>query len=125
MIAHFANPHLPFGGLGSSGHGTLHGKKYFDACVQQRSIMTKSTSRASRLLDVQVVLRMPPYSPLCTNSLAWALTRFPAALPAHYGFKAALVLLVLVTLGALRATGVHLVWLRAAANALLDAVGPA
>ena len=125
VIAHFANPHLPFGGLGSSGHGTLHGKKYFDTCVQQRSIMTKSTSRASRLLDLQVVLRMPPYSPMYTNSLAWALTRFPAALPAYYGFKAALGLLVVVALGALRATGLHIVWLRAAAIAVLDAVGPA
>ena len=60
-----------------------------------------------------------------TNSLAWALTRFPAALPAYYGFKAALGLLVIVALGALRATGLHIVWLRAAAIAVLDAVGPA
>ena len=54
LLVQFCNPHLPFSGLGTSGHGALHGKHYFDACQQSRGVMTKGTGLLTRTLDMQV-----------------------------------------------------------------------
>ena len=54
-ILHLANPRLPFGGVGSSGMGSYHGKASFDTVTHQRSIL-----RQSGKLDVPV--RYLPYT---------------------------------------------------------------
>ena len=41
-LVHFANPHLPFGGIGYSGMGRYHGKASFDTFSHQKSIMKTS-----------------------------------------------------------------------------------
>jgi aldehyde dehydrogenase (NAD+) len=53
-VIHFANPHLPFGGVGSSGMGRYHGKASFDTFSHQKSVLKKSF-----IFDVP--LRYPPY----------------------------------------------------------------
>ncbi|WP_156290859.1 aldehyde dehydrogenase [Oceanobacillus salinisoli] len=40
---HLANPHLPFGGVGTSGMGAYHGKFSFDAFTHQKSILKQTT----------------------------------------------------------------------------------
>ncbi len=54
-ILHLASPELPFGGVGSSGLGSYHGKASFTTFSHQKSILTKS-----RFLDMQ--FRYPPYT---------------------------------------------------------------
>ncbi|OQA35173.1 MAG: Aldehyde dehydrogenase [Candidatus Dependentiae bacterium ADurb.Bin331] len=39
---HYANPHLPFGGVGMSGFGSYHSKKTFDAFSHFKSVMKRS-----------------------------------------------------------------------------------
>jgi aldehyde dehydrogenase (NAD+) len=53
-VVHFANPHLPFGGVGSSGIGRYHGKASFDIFSHQKSILKKS-------FTFDPPLRYPPY----------------------------------------------------------------
>lgn len=53
-LMHLANPHLPFGGVGSSGMGNYHGKKSFDTFSHEKSILNKST-----LIDIPI--RYQPY----------------------------------------------------------------
>ncbi len=53
-IMHFTNAGLPFGGSGSSGLGSYHGKHSFDAFSHQRSVMKRSN-----WLDLW--LRYPPF----------------------------------------------------------------
>jgi len=53
-LVHFANPYLPFGGVGNSGMGCYHGKSSFDTFTHYRAIAKKSN-----LLDVPV--RYAPY----------------------------------------------------------------
>ena len=53
-LLHFANPHLPFGGIGSSGMGSYHGKKSFDTFSHQKSVLRK-------YLRFDAPLRYPPY----------------------------------------------------------------
>jgi len=38
-VWHFANPHLPFGGIGKSGIGAYHGKRSFDAFTHIKPVM--------------------------------------------------------------------------------------
>lgn len=40
-LTHLANPRLPFGGVGSSGMGSYHGKKSFDIFSREQSILKK------------------------------------------------------------------------------------
>jgi len=40
---HFANPHLPFGGIGNSGLGVYHGKYSFDAFTHAKPVMRTPT----------------------------------------------------------------------------------
>ena len=54
-IIHLATTHMPFGGVGSSGMGSYHGKKSFDTFTHARSIVKKST-----WLDLP--MRYHPYS---------------------------------------------------------------
>jgi aldehyde dehydrogenase (NAD+) len=42
-LLHFANPELPFGGVGSSGHGSYHGRKSFEVFSHQKSILSTPT----------------------------------------------------------------------------------
>ena len=53
-ISHVASNYLPFGGIGSSGMGSYHGKSSFDTFTHSKSIVKKSTK-----LDIKLVL--PPY----------------------------------------------------------------
>ncbi|MEJ2729603.1 MAG: aldehyde dehydrogenase [Deltaproteobacteria bacterium] len=53
-VVQFANPNLPFGGVGSSGMGGYHGKASFDILSHKKSILKKSF-----ILDPP--LRYPPY----------------------------------------------------------------
>lgn len=53
-VVQFANPHLPFGGVGSSGMGRYHGQASFDIFSNKKSILKKSFT-----FDPPV--RYPPY----------------------------------------------------------------
>ena len=53
-IMHVSNEHLPFGGIGSSGMGSYHGKYSFDTFTHYKSI------HVSGVLDLP--FRYPPYS---------------------------------------------------------------
>ncbi|UCD82634.1 MAG: aldehyde dehydrogenase, partial [Desulfobacterales bacterium] len=52
-LLHFANPHLPFGGTGSSGIGSYHGKRSFDTFSHQKGILR-------RYFRLDAPLRYPP-----------------------------------------------------------------
>lgn len=54
-IIHIATPHMGFGGVGSSGMGSYHGKKSFDTFTHYRSVVKKAT-----WLDMPI--RYRPYS---------------------------------------------------------------
>lgn len=43
-LMHFANPHLPFGGVGSSGIGSYHGKFGFDTFSHKKAVLHRSFS---------------------------------------------------------------------------------
>lgn len=43
-IYHFANPHLPFGGVGTSGMGAYHGKASFDTFTHYKGVLKQTTS---------------------------------------------------------------------------------
>jgi aldehyde dehydrogenase (NAD+) len=53
-LIQFQNPNLPFGGVGTSGIGSYHGKNSFDAFSHRKSIIRSTPS-----LDLP--LRYPPY----------------------------------------------------------------
>ncbi|TSA26346.1 MAG: aldehyde dehydrogenase [Bacteroidetes bacterium] len=53
-LIHFANPRLPFGGVGESGIGRYHGKYSFETFSHRRSVMKKVTW-------IDIPLRYPPY----------------------------------------------------------------
>jgi aldehyde dehydrogenase (NAD+) len=53
-IVQFANPHLPFGGVGSSGNGRYHGQASFDVFSNKKSVLKKSFA-------FDPPLRFPPY----------------------------------------------------------------
>lgn len=55
VMVHFANPHLPFGGVGESGQGSYHGWSGFRALSHERSVLTQRGGRMLRLFD-------PPYT---------------------------------------------------------------
>ena len=125
VVVNFLNPHIPFGGLGTSGWGAQHGRHYFDACTQQRGVITKGTSHVSRLLDLQGVLRVPPYTPLKTGLVRALLTKLPVSLPPRYARKLALALLCFLVVWWVRRIGLHVVWLRYTCHAILTALEPA
>ncbi|CAB1083137.1 Aldehyde dehydrogenase (EC [Olavius algarvensis Delta 1 endosymbiont] len=53
-LLHFTNPYLPFGGTGTSGIGSYHGKESFETFSHQKSILKKS-------FRLDAPLRYPPY----------------------------------------------------------------
>lgn len=53
-VVHLATPHMPFGGVGSSGMGSYHGKQSFETFSHKKSIMKKS-------LWLDLPLRYQPY----------------------------------------------------------------
>jgi aldehyde dehydrogenase (NAD+) len=53
-IVQFANPHLPFGGVGNSGMGRYHGKASFETFSHEKSILKK-------WFNFEPPLRYPPY----------------------------------------------------------------
>jgi aldehyde dehydrogenase (NAD+) len=59
-VIHLANPHLPFGGVGTSGIGSYHGKKSFDTFTHYKSVFEQGS-----LVDIP--LRYPPYK----GKLSW------------------------------------------------------
>jgi acyl-CoA reductase-like NAD-dependent aldehyde dehydrogenase len=54
-VVQFANPHLPFGGLGASGMGSCHGKAGFDTFTH-----FKAVARTPASFDLPV--KYPPYA---------------------------------------------------------------
>jgi aldehyde dehydrogenase (NAD+) len=54
-VAHLANHHLPFGGVGQSGSGAYHGKFSFDTFSHKKGVLNKATWP-------DVPLRYPPYN---------------------------------------------------------------
>ena len=56
-MVHFANPHLPFGGVGSSGMGHYHGRFSFDTFSHLKAVM-------KRPVWFHTPLRYPPYGKL-------------------------------------------------------------
>jgi aldehyde dehydrogenase (NAD+) len=59
-VIHLANPNLPFGGVGTSGIGSYHGKKSFDTFTHYKSVFEQGS-----LVDIP--LRYPPYE----GKLSW------------------------------------------------------
>ena len=59
-VQHLVNPHLPFGGVGSSGIGSYHGKHGFDAFSHKKSVL-----KAATWFDLPLIY--PPYK----NKLSW------------------------------------------------------
>lgn len=59
-ISHVASNYLPFGGVGSSGMGSYHGKNSFDTFTHSKSIVKKNTK-----LDIKLVF--PPYKNRINN----------------------------------------------------------
>jgi len=59
-VIHLANPNLPFGGVGTSGIGSYHGKKSFDTFTHYKSVFEQGTR-------VDIPLRYPPYE----GKLGW------------------------------------------------------
>ena len=55
VLLHFANPNLPFGGVGESGQGSYHGHSGFRAFSHERAIM-----RQGRLAPIGLLY--PPYN---------------------------------------------------------------
>ena len=53
-LLHVASPHLPFGGVGSSGIGSYHGKASFETFSHKKSILKKP-------LKIDTPLRYPPF----------------------------------------------------------------
>jgi len=51
-VYHFANPYLPFGGVGSSGLGAYHGEKSFEAFSHQKGVLKQTT-------DFDIPVRYP------------------------------------------------------------------
>ena len=66
-LMHISNPHLPFGGVGSSGMGAYHGKFGFDTFSHRRAVHTRSTK-------VDPALLYPPYSSAKTKVMRRAFT---------------------------------------------------
>ncbi|MNI03609.1 Aldehyde dehydrogenase [compost metagenome] len=60
-ILHLASPYLPFGGVGSSGMGSYHGKHSFDSFSHRKSVLKKSTR-------IHVDLIFPPHN---NQKLKW------------------------------------------------------
>lgn len=56
-IMHFVNPNLPFGGVGSSGMGSYHGKFGFQCFSREKGVIQKATW-------FEPLMKYPPFTPL-------------------------------------------------------------
>lgn len=65
-IMHFANHHLNFGGVGSSGMGSYHGYQSFKTFSHQKSILKRS-------LKIDVKVRYHPYTEQKNRLFRWLL----------------------------------------------------
>ena len=63
-LMHLTNIHMPFGGVGNSGHGASHGYQGFLNFSHQRSELLQSAG-------IDVPLRYPPYSPRAMKLFGW------------------------------------------------------
>ncbi|KAG9301256.1 hypothetical protein G9A89_012639 [Geosiphon pyriformis] len=72
-MLHFAVNTLPFGGIGSSGMGSYHGKRSFDVFSHERSTL-ETPFYAERLLKA----RYPPYTQKKMKVLGWLLVSTPS-----------------------------------------------
>lgn len=63
-IMHLTNPKLPFGGVGSSGMGSYHGKMGFDCFSHKKSVLYKGTW-------FEPFLKYKPYTKLNKKILKW------------------------------------------------------
>lgn len=54
-LLHLVTPHMPFGGVGSSGMGAYHGRYSFETFSHMKSVLKKSTAISLKML-------YPPYS---------------------------------------------------------------
>ncbi|WP_235864085.1 aldehyde dehydrogenase [Sutcliffiella halmapala] len=61
-VTHLTNPYLPFGGVGSSGIGSYHGKDSFETFSHKKSVLKKSTK-------FNLSFIYPPYSDKSVNLL--------------------------------------------------------
>jgi aldehyde dehydrogenase (NAD+) len=68
VVLHLANPHLPFGGVGTSGVGSYHGIYGFKAFSHEKSILIQSPFTLTHLY-------FPPYNSKLSK-LAFRLLRF-------------------------------------------------
>jgi aldehyde dehydrogenase (NAD+) len=55
VMMHFANAHLPFGGVGTSGHGNYHGRFGYETFSHAKAVLNKSVYGDS-------AARYPPYT---------------------------------------------------------------
>lgn len=65
-VIHLSNPHLPFGGVGSSGMGNYHGEHGFKAFSHERAILHEGKLSSVRFT-------YPPYGRPLPRLSAWAL----------------------------------------------------
>jgi aldehyde dehydrogenase (NAD+) len=68
-VIHFANPNLPFGGVGPSGSGSYHGVFGFRAFSHERAVL-----RQGRVDLLKTVY--PPYGPKVARMLKWMFKLF-------------------------------------------------
>jgi aldehyde dehydrogenase (NAD+) len=62
-LLHFANPNLPFGGVGESGMGSYHGRWGFDSMSHFRAVLRQVTWSGTSLL-------YPPFTPKVSGFLS-------------------------------------------------------
>jgi aldehyde dehydrogenase (NAD+) len=62
VLLHFANPNLPFGGVGESGHGSYHGHHGFRTFSHERAVMRQGRLAMTRVL-------YPPYGPIVRRAI--------------------------------------------------------
>jgi aldehyde dehydrogenase (NAD+) len=65
-VIHFANENLPFGGVGSSGIGSYHGRKSFETFSHQKSVMQNTNL-------FEIPKRFPPSDGSTLKILKWLL----------------------------------------------------
>ena len=68
-LIHFANPHLPFGGVGPSGTGNYHGLYGFKAFSHERAVLKQGALDLTRTLH-------PPYGPKVQRMIRWMIKLF-------------------------------------------------
>jgi aldehyde dehydrogenase (NAD+) len=68
-LIHFANPNLPFGGVGPSGTGNYHGYYGFKAFSHERAVLQQG--RTDMLRSVY-----PPYGPKVSKMIKWMFKLF-------------------------------------------------